>query len=232
MHDLDVSKYLKHYKDIQTLRARGLTYHEINQRLGTSIPKSTLNYICKDIVLTPEQILRKEKYLRELLTINRAKALETNRKLQESLQQEIKNRNTELSQLSDREAKVALALLYLGEGAKRSSHRGIYLGSSDPKIISIFLGLMKRCYDIEVEEFKCRISYRADQNLSELEEFWSHHTGIPRENFYKTIPDPRTVGKPTLKTDYKGVCVLTRKGTEIQLELQAIADIIFENMGT
>lgn len=93
------------------------------------------------------------------------------------------------------------------------------------------MGLLKRCCGIEVGEARCRISYRADQDPDYLEDFWSNLTKILRTNFYKTKPDPRTVGKPTLRSDYKGVCALTRKGTDIQLELQAIADIISENMG-
>lgn len=226
-----MSKHLKHYNSIRTLRTRGYTYHEINQKLGVRIPKSTLNYICRSITLTPEQTIRRDAYQKELLAKSRVKALEANRRIQENLQQEIKERNIGFSKLSDREAKIALALLYLGEGAKRTSHRGLCIGSSDPKIITIFLGLMERCYGIKADEFKVRISYRADQNLDELEYFWSRHTKIPRTHFYKTIPDPRTVGKPTSRSNYKGVCVLTRKGTAIQLELQMIADIMFESMG-
>lgn len=227
-----MSKHSQNYEEIRSLRKQGLTYHEINQKIGKRIPKSTLSYICESIVSTPEQAERKKVFLLELLAENRQKAIETNRRIQESILLQIRQKNIGFRRLSNREAKIALALLYLGEGAKRSSHRGIYLGSSDPKIISIFLGLMKRCYGIEAGEFKCRISYRMDQDLNDLESFWSRHTGIPRDNFYKTKPDPRTSGKPTLRSDYKGVCVLTRKGTEIQLELQTIADIIFENMGT
>jgi hypothetical protein len=78
---------------------------------------------------------------------------------------------------------------------------------------------------------KCRISYRADQDLNELQKFWASITGINIDKFYKTKPDPRTVGKPTRKSDYKGVCAIYCAGSRIQLELQVIADIINDAMG-
>jgi len=226
-----VNKHQGLHEKIRTLRRNGLTYSEINAKLGTRIPKSSLSYICRGIILTADQTIRINSLLGELLTINRQKALAANKGIQISLREKIRRRNLQFKHLSEREAKIALALLYLGEGAKWRSHRGLYLGSSDPRIISIYMGLLKRCYGIQAGEFKCRISHRADQNLGELEEFWSKQTKIPRSNFYKTKPDPRTVGKPTLRPDYRGVCVLMRRGTEIQLELQSIADIISENMG-
>lgn len=226
-----MTKNLPFYSQVRELRAKGHTYTEINEKLGTNIPKASMSYICKGVVLTGDELENLNKRLLMQLAISRQKALAANRNLQLSIRESIRKRNMEFNKLSDREAKIALSLLYLGEGAKYKSHRGLYLGSSDPKIIIIYLGLMKRCYGAEPKEFKARVSYRADQNLEDLEKFWSKLTKIPKSNFYKTKPDPRTIGKPTLRSEYKGVCVLTRKGTEIQLELQAIADIIFENMG-
>ena len=77
---------------------------------------------------------------------------------------------------------------------------------------------------------KCRVSYRTDQNINEIEEYWSTITNISRENFYKTKPDPRTKGKKTKKVDYKGVCVLTCAGAKIQLELEEIAKLLLRKL--
>jgi len=121
---------------------------------------------------------------------------------------------------------MLLAFLYLGEGSKWSGHSGLMLGSSDNNIIKLYLHLLKKCYSLDAGKLKCRISYRADQNINLLEKYWSKVTGIPIKNFYKTKPDPRTVGKPTKNKDYKGVCVIMGGGTAIQLELEAIPKII------
>lgn len=125
---------------------------------------------------------------------------------------------------------MILSFLYLGEGAKRGSHSGIQLGSSDQDIIKLYLRLLKRCYKINPAQLKCRISYRADQDIRSLEEYWSKITKIPLSNFYKTIPDPRTAGKPTKNSDYKGVCVISGSRSYIQLELETISKIILKGL--
>jgi len=60
--------------------------------------------------------------------------------------------------------------------------------------------------------------------------FWSRYTQISLKNFYKTKPNSRTKGKPTKQKDYRGVCVVTLGSTEIQLELELIAEIIFSGL--
>ena len=117
------------------------------------------------------------------------------RKRELHLEKVRRDATTVLKKFNQDGLKVALAMLYLGEGTKWKSHSGLSLGSSDPNIILLYISLLKKCYKIEPQILKCRVSYRADQNIDELEEYWSTITGISRENFYKTKPDPRTKGK-------------------------------------
>jgi hypothetical protein len=226
-----MNKHLVLYPQIKGLRTRGLTYSEINKKLGTDLPKSSLSYICREIKLSETQIARIDNLTKSHLEVSRQKAVIANLNIQKKQLEDLQNQNIEFNKLSKREAKIALAFLYLGEGSKRTSFRGLALGSSDPKIITLYMTLLNICYGINHDEFKCRILYRADQNLNDLEAFWSGVTNIPRSSFYKTKPDSRTKGRPTLRENYKGVCVLYRKGAKIQLELQVITDIIFEAMG-
>jgi len=84
---------------------------------------------------------------------------------------------------------------------------------------------------MSLEELRCRVSYRADQDITALNRYWSSVSGIKLVNFYKSVPDPRTVGKKTINSGYKGVCVVScLKSTKIQLELGAIADIVIEGV--
>ena len=126
--------------------------------------------------------------------------------------------------------KLLLSMLYLGEGSKWKSHRGLVLGSSNPDIIRLYIRLLNICYGITTEKLKCRVSYRADQDIHVLQTYWSQITSIPLDNFYKTIPDPRTVGKPTKHQDYKGVAVISCAGTHIQLELEMIPKVILKGL--
>lgn len=91
--------------------------------------------------------------------------------------------------------------------------------------------LLNSCFDISIDKLKGRIQHRADQNPEELLNYWSGVTGIHKKNFYKSYVDKRTIGRKTKKSGYKGVCTITCAGTHIQLELEQIADIIFEALG-
>ena len=139
----------------------------------------------------------------------------------------ISSNNHLTEKLHDKDVlKMILATLYLGEGSKWRSHSGLVLGSSDPDIIRLYIRLLSLCYGIESKQLRCRISYRADQDIQKLQRYWSRISKIASKNFYKTIPDPRTIGKPTKRKDYMGVCVVSCGGSHIQLELQAIPKLI------
>lgn len=49
--------------------------------------------------------------------------------------------------------KIALAMLYLGEGGKKQ--RGsLMFGNSDPVIINLFLRYLRDCYNIDEKKFR------------------------------------------------------------------------------
>ena len=70
-------------------------------------------------------------------------------------------------------AKIALAMLCLGEASKWSfSHRGFCLGSSDYRIITLFLKLLRICFrDFNITKIRCTVQCRADQNIIELQKY-------------------------------------------------------------
>jgi hypothetical protein len=167
---------------------------------------------------------------RDRLATLRQKALNRNKELLAARIKSYRDKHLPIeSFMENREAKlVALAMLYLGEGAKWQGHRGLMLGSSDPKIIKLYIALLRDCYDVKTSQLKCRIQHRADQNGSKLLSFWSETTAIPTMNFYPSYIDRRTIGRKTKKLEYKGVCSVIGGSTQIQLELEQIAGIIFE----
>lgn len=217
---------------IRQLRSEGKSYQEIQRVMGIKIAKGTLSYICSGVQIPDSQkVLNRTANLKALAAARRM-ALVVNRNKRRAFLAEIELRNRHLLDgLSLDSLKIALAMLYLGEGAKWRSFRGLSLGSSDENIIRLYLLLLNACYGIRPQKLKARVQYRADQNINELEAYWSKLTGIPMSNFYKTTYDKRTVGKPTKKLDYRGVCVIMGGGTEIQLELAAIAKLLLEYKG-
>ena len=214
------------------LRKEGKTYREILNELPIKPRKSTISAWCQNIPM-PTWYAKKIELLNAVnLTKARRVSMAIQQKKHEDLLIKLKKDNQYFSNYKyDKDAlKLVLAALYLGEGAKRKSHRGLLLGSSDPRIIMLYIKLLLLCYDINIERLRCRICYRADQDINILQTYWAGITGIPLKNFYKTKADPRTIGKPTLKQDYKGVCVITCGGTAIQLELDIIPQLILESL--
>ena len=208
------------------LRKKGKTYSEIIKIIGKNIPKGTLSSWLCGVALSPVQKKHIEQLREKNLNYARSKAVVVNKKNRERFIKRLVDKNVYLVREFKKTdtLKLLLAMLYLGEGAKWKTHRGLQLGSSDPHIIKVYLSLLERCYNVDRKILKVSIFYRADQKLDDLISFWSNITRIPINNFYRSKPDLRTVGKPT-RVGYYGVCAICGPGTEIQLELHEIAQL-------
>jgi hypothetical protein len=221
-----INKSLK--ENVIRLRKTGKTYGEIRRLLNNKIPKGTLSYWCNNIKLTSKQKKRISKIILSNVEKSRGKALLANKIKREQYLKSVYNRNQHLAMaLKNKDiTKIVLSTLYLGEGSK--AQRGsLMFGNSDPFIISLFLYTLRYSYDIDETKFRCTLQCRADQNIKKLEEFWTNITKIPPSQFYKARIDPRTIGKPSKKRDYKGVCRIDYFSAEIFTELKQIANIIY-----
>ncbi|KKU66624.1 MAG: hypothetical protein UX89_C0020G0001 [Parcubacteria group bacterium GW2011_GWA2_47_16] len=208
------------------LRVQGKTYPEIQNALGIKVPKGNLFYWFQDIKLTPEQAEKiRQQNLRSLVG-TRVKAHAALKQKREKYLASVTDRVKDFASVlsSKKTAKVALAVLYITEGSK--SQGSICFGNSDPYIISLFLHLLRFCYNIDEQKLRCTVQCRADQNIEELESFWMRITGVSKELFSKAQIDPRTVGKPTKKAHYKGVCRIQYYSADISLELRAITKVM------
>ncbi len=215
-------------QEARDLRAKGLTYDEIKKTIGLSIPKSTLSTWCSGIKLSQNQAKRIANISKQRLVRAQQLAVSANKQKREEYFSAIERKYTGIEKaiVSDRKnILIALALLYLAEGSKGSVSR-LTFGNSDPKIIALYLALLRRAYEIDELKFRCTLQCRADQNITQLQSFWSECTGIPLIKFYKARIDPRSIGKRTEKTDYKGVCRIDYFSANIYNELQVIAKII------
>jgi len=124
--------------------------------------------------------------------------------------------------------RLICGIFYLCEGAKYPSSRYLYFGNSDPKIISFFIGALRRYYKVDENKLRFAIGYRWDQNYRRLKNYWSRVTGIPKSRCLNSKPDTRTKGKPTLRKDYMGICRIVYYSVALQFELQSIGETIIE----
>lgn len=213
---------------VVALRYSGKTYREIQDAIGRRIPKSTLSYWCKDIPLSEDYQKRIEKMALGNIQKGRAIALIANKIKREKYLYSIERENKHLVNIlrdNADTAKIALTMLYLGEGKKKTAGSLVF-GNSNPSIISLFMKLLRQCYDIDEKKFRCTLQCRADQDTKKLEIFWSKITSVPLSQFYKARIDSRTIGKSSKKQDYKGVCRIDYFSARIYAELRCIGDIL------
>ena len=211
--------------EVRELRKQGLTYREIQSGIGREVPKSTLSNWCIGIKLTVRQRKRIQAMSEKNLLAAREIAIESHAVRREaSLNSSNREAIDLVSTIDSRDAKLALAMLYLGEGYKYPSYSGLRLGSSSAEIVLLYIRLLYMCYDKTPDNLKCIISHRADQELERLIEYWSSLTKIPNANFYRSKPDPRTANKPTKNLDYMGVATISCPSVSQQLELAQIAN--------
>ncbi len=205
------------------LRKRGISTRTIESRLG--IARSTLHYWFKDVKISDyhkEILARKAKHS---LVIARKEAVKWhNAEKEKRMRKAHVEAESVVSKLKDQDTvdELALALLYLGEGMKKSNSTA--MGNSDPMILKFFVGALEHLYMVPRNDMHCEIHIRADQEPAEITRFWSETLNIPIENFGKPSIDKRTVGRPTY-SHYKGVCVVRCSRVAIQRKLVYIASM-------
>ncbi|MEK7149370.1 MAG: hypothetical protein AAB757_00065 [Patescibacteria group bacterium] len=212
------------------LRKKGKTFSEINNILGINIPQGTLSYWFKNIDLSDRQKERINKIVLRNIKKGQIAALKINKIRRQKYLDSVAKRVNHLGILiCDKNiAKIALSMLYLGEGSK-TKKGSLMFGNSDPEIITLFLSLLRYCYKIEESKFRCTVQLRADQNVKKLEKFWHTITKIPTKQFYKTRIDSRTIGKISKKPEYKGVCRIDYFSADIFNELKKIVESVYKN---
>ncbi len=230
-----MNRYEASTKDeVRRLRSIGKTYTEINQLLELQLSKSTLSVWCRNVKLPlsyPQKVISLNK-----MNLNKARKLahKANVIKRESYLRHIHSINTPIAEGIENinTAKIALAMLCLGEASKSGSGTSFYFGNSDPRIILLFIELLKRCFDFDINKARCTVQCRADQDTIYLEDYWAKLTNIPKNLFYKSRIDQRTVGKPTKKTDYKGVLRIDYFDSKVRHELESLANLVYNRLIT
>ena len=147
------------------LRITGKTYSEINLLLEVKVPKSTLSLWFRELKLprSSSKKLRTNQIVR--IKEGRTRALKINEEKRRVYLSRLFERNRYLGDLikNDSVAKLALVILYLGEGTKNPKRGLVTFGNSDPRIISLFLRLLRKCYKVDEAKFRCTVQCRADQ---------------------------------------------------------------------
>jgi transposase-like protein len=192
--------YIQFKDEAISLRRQGKTYTEIQELLGVKVPPSTLYTWFKQLQISHQESEHILLHGKERIRNGSVKASATRKLAKKNQLEIIRQENFYLKKaLNDNYiAEISLVMLYLCEGSK-SKGTSLCFGNSDPGIIRLFLQLFRRCYAIDEKKFRCTVQCRADQDTETLISFWSIITLIPKDQFYRSPIDKRTVGIPTKK---------------------------------
>ncbi|MFZ2200066.1 MAG: hypothetical protein WAV40_04735 [Microgenomates group bacterium] len=223
---------MKQYSDnvksvAKDLRSQGYTYREICSYLNEKIPKSTLNGWIRHVPTPPWYQEKIDKLSQtNIKRIHELAALK-NKEILISRLEEIRTRNISLINLIDLPvAKLILSTLYWCEGNKYPSSKYLKFGNSDQKMISLFITLLRLCYKLDESKFRMTVQCRADQDQTTLGKYWEEITKIPSSQHYSPRVDSRSIGKPTQKQNYRGVCVIDYFDSDLQCELQFTGELL------
>lgn len=207
----------------RALRQEGLTYREICQKLKVKVPKATLSGWLKNIKLSKNYY----SHIKLLSSGNLKKANIINKLRLEQRLASLRTKNIGLVKYIDKNiGKLILATLYWCEGGKYPGRSFIQFGSSDLRMIRLFLLLLRSCFCLDENKFRLTVQCRADQDGISLRKYWLDITNIPWDQHYQPRIDKRSVGKPTLKKDYHGVCVIDYFDSNLQCELQFLGEYL------
>ncbi len=211
------------------LRKTGASLKTIERELG--VARSTLSGWLKNIQLSDSHKARLLQNRNNALVVGRQKALLWhNVKKAERIDQSRKEALTTLSGIDFTDLTVvelALAILYLGEGSKKTL--GTSLGSSDPLILKFFIAALQVAYQFDKSTMRAELHLRADQSIAEAKRYWSRELGLPLKNFTYAHIDKRTKGSKTYST-YNGVCHIRCGNTHIQRRLIFLSRLFCENI--
>ena len=218
------SKWYELKEKALLLRTQGVSIRTVERRLG--IPRSTLSGWFRNVSLSDTHKNELTRRWENALIKARRKAVlwhnaQKKQRLQEAKDAALKtllNINVADTDILE----LTLALLYLGEGSKKTI--GTAIGSSDPLILKFFLAILKKVYSLNPAKIRCELHLRADQNPETTKLFWAKELQLPLTSFRYITLDRRTIGSKTYP-GYHGVCDIRCGTAEIQRKLLCLSDL-------
>jgi hypothetical protein len=172
--------------EARKLRKKGYSVKTISKML--SVARSSVSVWVRDIQLTPKQLY----VLNQNVLLGQAKghttiSIKYAHKRKSIFEENLKSGLEILKQLNSRELFIAGIALYWAEGTKKTRH--FSLCNSDPRIISFAMNWFMHSFDLTIDRFRpyvcINILHKSRENA--IIDYWSKITGIPRDQFTKTI---------------------------------------------
>lgn len=183
-------KLLEKQKAI-ALREKGMSIKGIARIIGVS--KASVSVWVRDVILNKKQlsILKAKGFSSEAIEKRRQKRLTNEQAKRDAIatlaQKDIKN-------ISRRDLRIIGLCLYWGEGGK--THQGsARISNSDPAVIKVMMRFFREICMVEEKKFRGHIHIHSHLDVEKAEKYWSHASGIPRSQFFKTYTKPSIASK-------------------------------------
>lgn len=170
----------------RALRKRGVSLNEIVKAVGAS--KASVSFWVRDIELTKSQRaeLTARGFSKDAVEKRRLARIAKTRARHNAI---LLSAQKEIQKLSRRDLWLIGTTLYWGEGGK-TQHGSARISNSDPAVLQLMMRFFREILNVPEEKFRCGIHTFSHLNAKSAEEYWSHVTGIPLKQFYKTYSKP------------------------------------------
>lgn len=200
--NLDIIKKIKH------LRSQGYSLPEISNE--TKVPKTTIFRYIQGVEILPE--------FKSIWAGKRGGSKKLKLRRENEAYQEAINL---FKELSVKEKLLFLSAIYWGEGSKKS----FGLSNTDPKLIGVFVNVLREIFGITEDRFRVSIRIYEDLDKEKCLNFWSSIVRIPKEKF---INVDILKGKKKGKLEH-GMCrVRILKGGDILKKIMGVNRVITE----
>ena len=210
-------RYDDHTKErVALLRSQGKSYADIQKEF--SIPKSTLSLWLGEKYAGVFDRKAQLEHLKRIRLIS-AQSKTAARLKRTSIATEkgaIAARNLPLRDTSVLQA--LLAMLYWAEGSKFYGVSGVRFVNTDPKLIRLYLFLLRSCFPLDESKLRVRLHLHHYHKKKEALRFWSSLTRVPESQFGKLYIKKRNSNK-RFRKNFQGICFIYYPGETIREEI-------------
>lgn len=208
-------------QEVIELRKQGYSINEIKQKVPVS--KGTISVWVQNVVLSPSA----QKRLDSQSTNARLRSQETIRK--QTIEKHIHSKSIAEKivrgvDLNSSDLAILCAMIYWCEGNKEL--KSVSFTNSDPKLISLFLALLRKSFNIQESKLRVLMHLHSYHNEEKQKKFWSQITHIPVKNFSRTYLKPHT--GLYKKENYPGCIRIGYHDVELARQLSYIAKLFME----
>lgn len=118
--------------------------------------------------------------------------------------------------------KSLLSMLYWAEGTKTRYVSGLRFANSDPRMINLYMALLRHCYSVDETRLRLRIHVHSYHDIEKTKRYWSRLTRIPLSQCGKIWIKPRSATRK-FRENFMGLCFINYLDSSVRKEILGLA---------